>query len=118
MYDINKLIADPSLSRLDPEGHLAELQSWSPGFARKLAEAEGIALGEEHFLVLYQLRERFRRHGPARSAREVLRELELEFGGRKHLYTLFPGGPVAQASRIAGLPVPPFSTDPSFGSVQ
>lgn len=118
MYDINKLITDPNLSRLDPQGHLAELESWSPGFARKKAEAEGISLSEEHFLVLYHLRERFRKHGPARSAREVLRELELEFGGRKVLYTLFPGGPVSQASRIAGLPVPPHSSDPSFGSVQ
>lgn len=118
MYDINKLIADPGLSRLDPEGHLSELPSWSPGFARKLAEAEGLTLEEEHFLVLFQLRERFRRHGAARSARQVLRELEQEFGGRKHLYTLFPGGPVTQASRIAGLPVPPYSSDPSFGSVQ
>ncbi|HEX9179009.1 MAG TPA: TusE/DsrC/DsvC family sulfur relay protein [Burkholderiales bacterium] len=118
MYDINKLITDPNLSRLDPEGHLVELESWSPGLARRLAQAEGISLEEEHFLVLYHLRERFRRHGPARSAREVLRELEHEFGGRKHLYTLFPGGPVNQASRIAGLPAPPYSSDPSFGSVQ
>jgi tRNA 2-thiouridine synthesizing protein E len=118
MYDINKLIANENLSRLDPQGHLADLEPWSPGLARNRAEAEGISLEEEHFLVLYHLRERFRRLGPARSAREVLRELEQDFGGRKHLYTLFPGGPVTQASRIAGLPVPPYSSDPSFGSVQ
>ncbi len=118
MYDINKLIADESLSRLDPQGHLAGLEPWSPGVARKRAEAEGINLSEEHFLVLYHLRERFRAQGQARSAREVLHELERSFGGRKHLYTLFPQGPVSQASRIAGLPLPPYSSDPSFGSVQ
>lgn len=118
MYDINKLIANEDLSRLDPQGHLADLQPWSPGAARKRAEQEGVALDEEHWLVLYHLRERFRERGQARSARDVLYELEQKFGGRKHLYTLFPKGPVSQASRIAGLPLPPYSSDPSFGSVQ
>jgi tRNA 2-thiouridine synthesizing protein E len=118
MYDINKLIADDSLSRLDPRGHLADLEPWSPAAARKRADEEGITLGEEHWLVLYHLRERFGEQGRARSAREVLHELERNFGGRKHLYALFPGGPVSQASRIAGLPLPPYSSDPSFGSVQ
>ena len=118
MYDINKLIANESLSRLDPQGHLAELEPWSPGAARKRAGEEGLALTEEHWLVLYHLRERFREHGQAHSARDVLRELEPKFGGRKRLYTLFPKGPVSQASRIAGLPLPPYSGDPSFGSVE
>ncbi|HEX6827437.1 MAG TPA: TusE/DsrC/DsvC family sulfur relay protein [Burkholderiales bacterium] len=118
MYDINKLIANETLARLDPQGNLAGLDPWSPGAARKRAEDEGLSLTEEHWLVMYHLRERFRERGQARSAREVLRELEGKFGDRKHLYTLFPRGPVSQASRIAGLPLPPYSSDPSFGSVQ
>jgi sulfur relay (sulfurtransferase) DsrC/TusE family protein len=50
-----------------------------------------------------------------------LRELEEKFcdnRGRKELYEMFPGGPVSQASRIAGLPLPPYSSDSSFGSVE
>jgi tRNA 2-thiouridine synthesizing protein E len=35
----------------------------------------------------------------------------------RHLYMLFPGGPVAQGCRVAGLPVPAGAVDRGFGSV-
>ncbi|MGB5339763.1 MAG: sulfite reductase, partial [Gammaproteobacteria bacterium] len=36
----------------------------------------------------------------------------------KYLYTLLPGGPVAQGCRLAGLEPPAGSQDAGFGSVQ
>jgi tRNA 2-thiouridine synthesizing protein E len=39
-------------------------------------------------------------------------------GGMKYLYKLFPGGPVAQGCRLAGIDVPAGAVDKSFGSVQ
>ncbi len=36
----------------------------------------------------------------------------------KYLYGRFPGGPVAQCSRIAGLEAPAGASDFSYGSVQ
>ena len=39
-------------------------------------------------------------------------------GGLRYLYTLFPGGPVAQGCRFAGLKAPSGAADKSFGSVQ
>ena len=119
MLDINKAV---SYARSDPEGNLFDLESWSPKFAQRHAIAEQIDfLTEEHWEIIYYLRERYRNCGGALSAREVLRELEEKFSGgqgRRHLYELFPGGPVSQASRLAGLPLPPHSSDPSFGSVE
>jgi len=117
MLDINKA----TTTQHDPEGNMFDLASWSPLFAHRQAETEGLSLTDEHLEIIIYLRERHRKSGVARSAREVLQELEEKFAddqGRRHLYELFPGGPVSQASRLAGLPLPPYSSDPSFGSVQ
>jgi tRNA 2-thiouridine synthesizing protein E len=50
----------------------------------------------------------------------MTRELEQDFaeaGGRRFLYTLFPGGPLAQGCKLAGLPLPQGTLNRSFGSV-
>jgi tRNA 2-thiouridine synthesizing protein E len=121
MLDINNAIKNGPHSETDPEGNMFDLMHWSPLVAKLLAGKEGILLSDEHWEIIIYLRERYRVHGMARNARELLRELEDEFcdgRGRKELYELFPGGPVSQASRIAGLPLPPYSSDRSFGSVE
>lgn len=120
MLDINKSISNPSRYQSDPEGNLSDLVSWSPQHANQMAEAEGLALDDEHWEIIYYLRERFRERGNEDPAREILRELEQHFcdgRGRALLFELFPQGPVSQASRLAGLPPPPHSQDLSFGSV-
>jgi tRNA 2-thiouridine synthesizing protein E len=120
MYDINKFIADPALAKKDAEGFLADLPHWSPSVASQLAAEEGLQLTEEHWDVIVRLREMFRAEGPEWNAREVTRALEKEFaaaGGRRFLYELFPGGPLAQGCKLAGLPLPQGTLDPSFGNV-
>lgn len=117
MLDINKATS----TLYDPDGNMYDLNAWSPLFAYRQAEREGLVLTDEHLEIIMYLREHYRKSGAARSARELLQELEQHFSdnhGRRHLYELFPGGPVSQASRMAGLPLPPYSSDPSFGSVQ
>jgi len=121
MLDINKSIRDTRSIKHDPEGHMFDLAPWSPLFAQRQATAEGLFLTDEHWEIIIYLRERYRKSGDAKNARQVLHELEEKFSdgrGRRNLYELFPGGPVSQASRVAGLPLPPYSSDPSFGSVQ
>lgn len=120
MLDINKAINNPLRYAHDPEGNLSDLAQWSPNHANQQADADGLALTEEHWEVIYYLRERFREHGNDAPARNVLHDLEVRFcdkHGRAYLYELFPLGPVSQASRLAGLPPPPHSHDLSFGSV-
>lgn len=117
MLDINKAVT----TQYDPEGNMYGLEPWSPLLAQRLAEEAGLFLTDEHWEIIIYLRERYREHGGASSAREILRELEEKFTGgrgRYSLYELFPGGPVSQASRLGGLPLPPYSSDPSFGSVE
>lgn len=119
MLDINKAINDPLRFEKDPEGHMSDLPPWSPLHANELAALEDLVLTDEHFEIIMHLRERYRERGNTESARDVLRDLEDNFcekRGRSYLYELFPHGPVSQASRLAGLPLPPNTNDPSFGS--
>ncbi len=119
MRDINKSLADDRSFRRDPEGNLAELEPWSVIKAQGLARAEAIDMEEEHWLAVFALREHVRVHGPLETPRQALKIMEAALGieAQRDLYGLFPRGPVTQACRIAGLPLPPGTTDPSFGSV-
>lgn len=115
MLNIERMTTD------DPDGRLAALGDWSEDIAKEQAESEGLAMTDEHWEVIRLLRNHYRLHGHDMSATRLLNALTEPFGargGKKHLYELFPGGPVSQGSRIAGVPLPPYSRDPSFGSVE
>lgn len=119
MYDINKYLALPLLDRKDPNGYIHEADRWSPRLASLIAAEEGIVLEDEHWEVIYCLRERFRELGPEWTARDLTRLLKKDFadsGGKRRLYQLFPHGPLAQGCRIAGLPLPQGTFNASFGS--
>lgn len=120
MYDINKYLNAPKSSANDPNGHFHDAPRWTPRLAREVAAQEGIELEDDHWQVIYCLRETFRVIGPEWTARNLTRRLEKEFadaGGKRRLYELFPRGPLMQGCRIAGLPLPQGTTSPSFGSV-
>lgn len=96
-------------------------ESWSPAAALESARAEGLELGAEHWEALRALQDYFARHHAIpinlRELHDALDEKFHSHGGIKHLYRLFPGGPVAQGCRLAGLEVPAGAIDKSFGSV-
>ncbi len=96
-------------------------EAWTRAFALESARREGLQLDEERWEVLRALQEFYARHEPtAVHLRELHDALEEKFhrqGGIRRLYLLFPGGPVAQGCRIAGLKAPAGATDKGFGSV-
>jgi len=117
----NGQIINEHVTDRDPAGYLDELPEWNRNIAEQAAAEEGIELSERHWEVLHFLRRRFATHGQVRYARELTHELEKEIAGNRgsrYLFELFPGGPVTQGCRIAGLPAPPYHDDRSFGSVQ
>jgi tRNA 2-thiouridine synthesizing protein E len=88
---------------------------------REMAAKEDIELTDEHLGVIECLRDYYLELGEAENGRdleEMLDEIFDGHGGRKYLWRLFPGGPVSQGSRIAGLPIPPHSGDKGFGTVR
>ena len=95
---------------------------WNEDAAARMAQREGLELTDEHREVLRALQEYFSKHDkPDVNARELHDALDERFhsrGGMKHLYVLFPGGPIAQGCHLAGLPIPAGAIDRSFGSVQ
>jgi len=110
---------DPATSSSRIEDRWLDLQEWNRKKGELLAVKEGVRLTAMHWEVIDFLRGYYLRNGLAHSGREVAVALDLAFvsmGGSKYLHRLFPDGPVAQGSRIAGLPLPPHTEDPSFGS--
>lgn len=105
---------------IETKGFLSELGDWSENLARQLAKDDGMELNDEHMAILKYLRKYYDKNGQGYHARTLLNVMEFEFGkweGRKHLYQLFPRGPVSQGCKYAGLPLPPNCNDMSFGSV-
>jgi len=103
-----------------PDFRFAPL-SWSPDKARAIAQQERLVLGDEHWELVRSLQEFYaRHHNVAINMRELQDALEEKFhhkGGMKYLFTLLPGGPVAQGCRLAGLTAPAGAVDRGFGSV-
>ncbi len=96
---------------------------WSPADADQTAVADGLQPNDGHWDAVRALQEYYARHtdGLDINVRELHDALDEKFharGGMKFLYRLFPGGPIAQGCRIAGLVPPAGSKDTGFGSVQ
>lgn len=121
MTDIMKYILNHEDYREDPAGNLLEQGEWNTEVAKIIAEKEQVTLSEAHWAVIYFLRSNFKEQGLAPNARVLTQSLAKHFaavGGKRYLYQLFPKGPVTQACRIAGLPVPAQNADLSFGTVR
>lgn len=94
---------------------------WTQAEAMELARKEQLPLGEDQWATVRALQEYFSRHEPGdvhlRELHDALDECFHNKGGIRYLYTLFPGGPVAQGCRLAGLEAPAGASDHGFGSV-
>ena len=104
------LSAGDRIIGLDPEGYLVDLDQWSPEVAQALADEEGIALVEDHWEVLWVLRDFYARYEMAPAMRPLVKAVGMALGPEKgrsiHLMRLFPGSPAKVAARLAGLPKP------------
>jgi len=113
-------ILNPSAASHDPEFRHAP-SGWSREDATRVAREDGLSLKDDHWAVVRALQEYYHRHEDSRvNLRELNDALEEKFhqkGGRKYLYELLPGGPVAQGCRLAGLQAPTGAVQSGFGSV-
>ena len=78
------------------------------------ARTRRMELTPAHLEVVRFLQAYTTEHQSVPDARELAHAMAQHFerqGGRSYLYRLFPKGPVAQASRIAGLEIPDHKVD-------
>ncbi|MBT9591500.1 MAG: TusE/DsrC/DsvC family sulfur relay protein [Thiobacillus sp.] len=116
--DINQLIRQPVP---DPDFPHAPMD-WTREDALDVARKEGLALTDDHWETIRALQAYYASHEDEatinlRNLHDALDEHFHHQGGLKFLYTLFPGGPIAQSCRLAGLRAPFIAADRSFGSV-
>ena len=88
----------------DKDGFIQDFDAWSEALARFLAQSAGMEdLTDDHFKVLYYLREYYEKNELAPPIRVLCRETGFPL---KQIYKLFPAGPARGACKIAGLPKP------------
>lgn len=119
MTDVDNNVTYSPTGNTERSARAEELANWSDDKARAQAREEGFELTDEHLRVLRFLRDFYIEHGWPKKTHELTRALDDTFeaqGGKKYLHRLFPDGPVAQGSRLAGLPEPAYAVDESFGS--
>ena len=95
-------------------------QGWSPESCQRVAESEGLDLVDEHWLLIQALQEYFARHEGRVNVRELHDALHEKFhhvGGRRRLFQILPGGPVAQGCLFYGMDRTEWCIFFLFGSV-
>ncbi len=93
----------------DQEGYIQDMSEWSEGFATEIARKEGIILTDEHWDVIWYIREYYDKHQVQAQVLDMIKHFEEKWGkdkgNNKYLHKLFPtgGGPQKQGNRIAGI---------------
>ena len=84
------------------EGFLTDASQWDEALAEEIAKELNIELTDKHWELVKYLREQHDA-GVEMTLRKVAASGLVEL---KEFYQLFPGGPLKNASKIAGLPRP------------
>ncbi|WP_150050678.1 MULTISPECIES: TusE/DsrC/DsvC family sulfur relay protein [Methylomonas] len=105
------LIVDGLSLETTDDGFLRDCSAWNRQVAEALACADGIEIGEEHWEILYFIRNYYSQFKHLPNARMFAAAIRKQLGDEKaasrYLQTLFPQGPLKYACKLAGLPKPP-----------
>lgn len=95
------LIAGKTI-QVNEEGYLTDMTQWDETVANEIAGELNIALSPKHMEVLQYLRNQVQ-EGKTLNIRRIGKSGIVDI---KSFYKLFPGGPLKNASKIAGIPKP------------
>ncbi len=88
--------------KFDNEGYLTDFSQWSREIGLQIALQEKIEITDPHWKVIEFIQDCHAKSIPL-SIRSMGKKGPVSI---KEFYTLFPGGPLKKASRIAGIPKP------------
>lgn len=95
---------------VDNEGYLRNLNDWNEEIAAKLALEEGITLTEQHWELIWVIRDFYQQFQLSPAMRPLIKATSQALGTDKgksiYLMKLFPGSPAKLLAKIAGLPKP------------
>ncbi|MBZ2279690.1 TusE/DsrC/DsvC family sulfur relay protein, partial [Buchnera aphidicola] len=84
--------------------------SWNPEIAKEIAKKENIDLTEDHWIIIYFVRNFYLTFNITPSMRILISNIQKKIKPKTnisiYLFKLFPKGPAKQASKIAGIPKP------------
>ena len=94
----------------DGEGYLCRLNDWNREVAIQIAKSEKIELTEQHWEIIYFLRDFYQEYQLTPVMRITVKEFAKQVGKEKStspiFMRLFSGTPLRVATKIAGLPKP------------
>ncbi|QFQ32622.1 TusE/DsrC/DsvC family sulfur relay protein [Buchnera aphidicola (Aphis fabae)] len=93
----------------DLDGYLKNNKDWNIYLAEEIAKKEKIILTNNHWEIIYFIREFYFKYNITPSMRMLISGINKKLGKNIHsiyLFQLFPKGPAQQASKIAGIPKP------------
>jgi tRNA 2-thiouridine synthesizing protein E len=95
----------------DGEGYLLDLEAWSEDYVYASAAREQLELSDEHWQVIYFIRNFYEEHGVQAPVRDMIKHFKKTWGKEKgssrYLHQIFPkGGPQKQGNRLAGVRKP------------
>jgi tRNA 2-thiouridine synthesizing protein E len=96
------LVENGIILETNAEGYLKDFNSWTPDWAKEVAESLNITLTSKHWDVINWLRKK-EEEKVALSIRKVGNSGVVDI---KQFYQLFPGAPLKNASKIAGIKKP------------
>lgn len=106
---MNNLVIEGHNIKLRADGHLQNLNDWTPELAEQMAQNEGLSLTEQHWDVLNIMREYYQEYNTSPILKLLRREISKQYGAERAsidvLDALFPHGVQKQGSRLAGIPL-------------
>jgi len=106
---MSSLNMDAHTVELRADGHLKNMDDWTPELAERMALKEGLTLTEQHWDVLNIMREYYAEYNTSPILKLLRRELAKQYDKTRatmeSLDALFPNGVQKQGSRLAGVPL-------------